>query len=546
MTDALIEQQFIERKAKSKQPRFRDEQQFLKYFMAMIERFDQAIPPYTSDTRKRDEALQKFVRSENLLSGVLAAVISRDKNRGWSLTGTARQVSSYGNKMHGLHNDMGWRHFVSLNSTSYYSTNFGYINELGFETRNGRATTMWNMDPTKCYMSGNPKKPVVYVSNSRRGDILLSPDEFIHGNSMPSIEEEYNGIGLCAVDRVLTFTRIMMAINSHNLEKLDIRPPKGILFGKGITQREYSSAVEQAEEEVKNMGAKAYAGIMSLFSDKSDASLQLIAMSELPENFVLRDFVEMIMQAYSLAFGYPVGEFWAIESGSFGRAGEMKAQTEQATDKGELEFALSFQEQIQRKFLPETVHFKFDQRDDKGDLVRAEVLRQRMEMIWETYGVDIALALQSPTGGEEQEVEELDENGNPVVDEEGNVVMTTTTTPVDDPMDRKLLTREEARKLMAQYEFMPQEWTEVEEDLTVTDLQEFRERTRGDINFCKHVARNMSEPVVLYHSNPLAGKHYSAPISFNATKLLNEYEFPQGYVTVLWEDGNEFFRKRVF
>jgi hypothetical protein len=47
-------------------------------------------------------------------------------------------------------------------------------------------------------------------------------------------------------------------------------------------------------------------------------------------------------------------------------------QHEKATGKGRLDFPLGLQEQLQEQ-LPESITFTFDQRDEKGDLLHAEV-----------------------------------------------------------------------------------------------------------------------------------------------------------------------------
>lgn len=478
----------------SKQERFTNPQDTIAYLLRLVSKANQQLPAYSADTRKRDEALLRFVRSESLLSGVVSSAVSRDKNRGWTLTGGARQVSSYSNKFHSVNYDLGWRQFVSLNATSWYATNFGYASEIGFRYKGGPAETMYHIDPTKCILQDDPKKPINYYPPTKK--IPLRRGEFIHGNSMPSVEEKMRRAGFCAVERALEFTRLMIGLSRHHLEKLGVAIPKGIVLGKGITQTEWEQARAMIDAEKEASDREYYEGIMMLFSKNTDADLKLIGLSELPDNFSMSTFIDIIMQGYALAFGYPVGEFWSIASGSFGRTGEMKEQQQQATAKGELDFALSFQEQLQKYFLPESVNFQFDQRNDRGDLVNIEVVEKKFNMI-------------------------------------------------NEGVKSTLYDKEEAFKLLAMENIIPADWTETEEDVSTSDLQETRERMLSRPEILRALKYSPSEPIVQYTYNPKFD--FAMPVmKTRDLRVASHYEFPVGKVEVLWESGEDAFRKRIY
>jgi hypothetical protein len=82
--------------------------------------------------------------------------------------------------------------------------------------------------------------------------------------------------------------------------------------------------------------------------------------------------MDMLMYGFALCFGYDPSEFWPVQFGAIGRGTETEVQHEKATGKGRLDFPLTFQEQLQ-EFLPPTLEFMFDQRDEKGDLLHASV-----------------------------------------------------------------------------------------------------------------------------------------------------------------------------
>jgi hypothetical protein len=504
MHDELAQK--IERATRSKQPRFkRTADEAARMIINLAMRADKELPVYSSDTRYRDTALLNLVRSEPLLAGVVSSAVSRDKNRGWLLTGPARQVSSYSRKLHGAHDGEGWRQFVSMNALSWYATNFGYASEIGFRYVDGPAETLWHIDPARCRLTGINNPSMYYYPNT--GKVPLKRNEFIHGNSLPSVEEKMNRAGFCAVERALEFSRLMIGINRHQLEKLGVAPAKGFLLGKGITRDEYDQAVQQANEDAQNRNLNYYKGVLAFFTRNVDAAIELIGLSQLPDNFELNQFIDVVMQAYALAFGYPVGEFWSIHSGSFGRTGEMKEQQQQATAKGELDFALSFQEQLQTYFLPSTVNFQFDQRNDRGDLVRAEANFRAWQIIKEAYEAGL---------------------------KEG----------------QSLIDRDEARRLMVELGILPAEMTSEEEDTTASDLKEIRGRMLSQPEIVEAIQAMPDEPIVMYKYAPEEFKTPSPnkikKISKNAMSVLGQYYFPPGDVQLLWDSGLEATKQRIY
>lgn len=460
----------------------------------MVQRSDEYLPPYESDTRKRDKALQVMWRSESLLSGVLSASVARDKNRGWNLSGGVRLVSKYAKKLHFIHNNMGWRNFVSMNSTNWYTSNFGFLSEIEFE--DGIPSNMLSMDSTRLKLTSNPKEPVIYYPRTGARKILTR-NRFIHANSMPSTEEDMNYAGFCAIEKSLLFTRLMIGLHYHQLEKLGVAPPKGVLMGTGISRTEWAEAVRSFEEEKANDGTASYDGVMGLFTKDPNAKLSLIGLSELPDNFNLQMWLDNIMKAYSLAFGVPVYTFWTPESGTFGRGKEINEMRKNNTYMGELEFALAFQEQIQTYFLPETLMFDFDMRDDDAK-----------EQQWNIKQSKINQVIQLVQSG--------------------------------------LIDIEQGKHLLAEEGVIPREWSSIENnDVIANDLQEIRERARANFSIRKSSKMFPSEPIVTYTwHNPLNSPENKIIIS-NQDSLYN-YDFPYGSVRVLWNDYDDLTKKRVF
>jgi hypothetical protein len=408
----------------SSQPRFNGEVDPRQFFTSVFnwgKQAEEVEPGYKPNSRARDAWLIKYARKEPHLSGILNSVTAIDKNRSWSLTGGRNQVNRFTSIFHnwvaapGL---VGWRAGVASASLSYYNTDMGYVVELGREGQGGPLRALYHVDPTQCQLSGDNENPLSYFP-PRAAMQKWGYDDFIRGTSMPSIEERYNGLGFCAVSRVVEIARLLTAVMEHDLEMMGAKAPRGLLILKGISESQWKSAMEARSEELNGEGYQYFAPVAVLAS-MVDADAKLVALSQLPAQFDMKTFTDLMMFTYALSFGYDPIEFWPVQFGSLGRGEETAIQKEKATAKGGQDFARSHQEQIQ-DVIPETLQFEYEERDDAGELLAAQV-----------------------------------------ADAWGKVI--TSISP--------FLTPEEARAFLAEHNIIPQHWTEMLEEAEATDVED--------------------------------------------------------------------------
>lgn len=380
--------------------------------------------PYLPDSRARDQWLRKFWPMEPHLAGVLNSVVSIDKNRGWSLIGTEEQVDEYQDILHDSENGAGWRTFFSKESLAYYTSDMGSLTEVGRDGRNGPLASLYFVDPARCKLTGNPEIPLAYYPLRGKRQ-LWNDDDFLRVSSMPSTDEKFNGLGWCAESRAISFAQIMVAVFMHDKEELGARAAQGLLLLNNISEPQWNNAMKVRKKKLDAQEMQWYGGVAVIASagiEQVDA--KLVALSNLPKNFDRNAFINGLMFGYALIFGYDPAEFWPVNGGPFGRATEVKVQHQKATGKGSLEFVLGWQEQLQR-CIPKTIHFSFEQRDDEGEMTKVAVQRAYTDLVTEVY----------KTGLKE---------GAPLV------------------------SRDEARSMLAWSNIIPRDWTDMVEDVEAT------------------------------------------------------------------------------
>lgn len=491
-------------KTLSQQPRFAQD---ARAFYASVYRWvnEAAIeePPYATMSRTRDAWLADFWRREPHLAGVLNSVVLIDSNRAWKLVGGRNQVYRYTDVLHNWQYTpslAGWRHGMKAAALSYYTTDINAIVEVGREgePKYNEGTGEWSVtplramyhtDPTLCQLTGETRTPLEYNPGSGQTQ-HWGPWDFMRLASMPAIQEQYRGLGFCAVSRCLELAKLMIAVYQHDEEQLGARMPKGLLLLHNISEDQWRTAMEARDTELTGMERKYFGGVAVLASSGMDqVAANLVALSSLPQGFDLRVFTDLLMFGYALAFGRDAREFWPVSSGALGTGTETEVMATKASGKGEIDFTLTLQEQLSApRNLPPTLQFEFAQRDTGAELVDANVATA-----WATAINTMA----APSG-----------MGLP-----------------------STLTDAEKRQLLAQQGLIPEGWTVEEEEVTATDTaaaagdtstpgeaRQLRERYLSLSRVQRAIERFPDEPII-------------------------EYTGPVGRERVLWRRGGDAIRR---
>ncbi len=445
----------------SKQPRFTGGGRgFLSFLRWFTEGGIGAPPDYVADSRRRDQWLRSVWRREPHLAGVVNSVVLIDANRGWVLAGGHNQVLRYSAVLHGAEAGEGWRTYFRKVSQSYWCTDLGAITEVGRDGKTGPMRAMYHVDPARSRLTGDPDAPLEYFPPVGGKGQLWGPMDFFRVASMPSDDETLYGLGFCAVSRCIEIVRLLHAVLLHDQEQIGAKAPKGLLLLQGISEKQWEDSLAMREEQLSSLEREYYGGVQVLASAGTEQiDAKLIALSQLPANFDARQFEDLSMYAIALCFGYDPSEFWPVQYGSLGRGTEVQIQHAKATGKGGLDFALHYQERLQGE-LPETLQFEFEQRDDMGELSSANLARAKLDIVTAAYQAGLM-------------------QGAP------------------------LLSREEARILLAENRLIPSEWTEAVEPIEVTDTDDslrarMFERYLDSVPVLRAMRKFPGEDIVLY------------------------------------------------
>jgi len=274
-----------------------------------------------------------------------------------------------------------------------------------------------------------------------------------------------------------------------------------------------------ARDEKLNAAEDKYFGAVAVLASASaTVDAKMIALSELPQNFDLKIWMDMLMYGYALCFGYDASEFWPVQYGALGRGNETQIQHEKATGKGRLDCVLGFQEQLEN-FLPDSIDFEFDQRDEQGDLIHASV-----HQAWST----VAETLYKKAG---------------------------------------LVTYEEGRIILAQFGIIPDEWTDSKymdstDQVDISDSEDSGEEGQSpdepadgngaeDNPVAASPTANIRPTYNTTALNHLKEKLKESESVRNAASKfpgdeIVQYSYPGNHIITLWDRGDEVYKKSLY
>ena len=244
----------------------------------------------------------------------------------------------------------------------------------------GKALSIAHLDSTRAMRTSNPEFPVIYQdTDGRRYKIHYT--RLLSASLLPSADVEMHDVGFSCVSGAVNNAQCLIDISRYKQEKLGSRPARGIIVGKkGISPEEILYAFWVANEQMDSEGLSRYAKLVVIAPDRGrgEIDLDFLPLSELPDGFDEKDSTTLGMFAIALAFGVDARELWPSSTTGASKADAM-IQHLKARGKGPGHIMSIVEHQINQKFLPPSLIFKFDWQDDEQDMLRAEVRDKRSQ-----------------------------------------------------------------------------------------------------------------------------------------------------------------------
>lgn len=233
-----------------------------------------------------------------------------------------------------------------------------------------------HLDSSRCQRTRNVIYPVLYQHTD--GKLYkIHYTRIMEKAQMPSPILEMNGVGFCAVSRMIMAAQHMMDIARYEMEKIGSRPLNALLVGKKIKGRQIRDAFREAYSEMDDEKLQRWSRVVAIGSGE-DIDIKLVDLASVPDGFDKQTDVSLAMFTIALALGVDARELWPASASGATKADAL-VQHIKARGKGPGQIIGMVERSFDYKYLPPHLTLEFDYIDDEQDRAQAEIRKLRAE-----------------------------------------------------------------------------------------------------------------------------------------------------------------------
>ncbi len=352
------------------------------------------ISPWGRNVYQRDRQLRDFWPTETYLAGAMANVAMRNAVFQWEIRGGSDKVNqAITDILTGAiaGDSFGWVPFAQKYSQDLYTQDNGAFIELirdpGMDANSrfkgplAPVLGVGHLDSNRCTRTGNPKFPIVYMDrNSVKHKLQWY--EVIPFSDYPSAIETMNGVGYCAVTRVLRMAQVVRSISIYKDEKISGRQFKQIHFVSGVSRQDIKDEMVRGQEEANNTGMIRFIlpSILASLDPEKPVSTATLDLASLPDGFDYDQEMKWYISSLALGFGVDYQEFAPLPGGNMGSSQQSMILHRKGTGKGPAVLMRMLSEAFRNYgLLPKGVEMRFNDKDEQEELERQTVRTKALE-----------------------------------------------------------------------------------------------------------------------------------------------------------------------
>jgi len=339
------------------------------------------IPPWGSPGR--DKALAEFWRTEPVLAGAVTSMCFKMAALDYRLKGPVRKVMRAEAMFRSAEFGQGWPALVSMVTSDILTRDNGGFIELLRKKRNDPTSPvigLAHLDSSRCIRTGDPEYPLEYVDRNGRVH-KLRWFQVVALTDMPASEENRNGLGFCAVSRVLSAAQYLRTVSIYKREKISGRNIPAIMVAQGVRRGAIEQSLDEALEKQSQKGMSVYTKPVVLASPDAGIPLdvKLIELAGLPDGYDEDTVMKWYITTLALAFGTDYTEFAPLPGGGLGSSTQTTVMAARSRGKGAGVLTQILEHAINWYILPSTVNFEFASSDPtaEADRINLKFLRAR-------------------------------------------------------------------------------------------------------------------------------------------------------------------------
>ncbi len=333
---------------------------------------------------RRDIQLRNFWQTEPTLASAIYAITIRDASFSWTLKGDQpRTIDAMQEMLHNANLGKGWLDFIIKWRQDFLTQDNGAFFEVIRQTDSPDSPCIGinHLDSSRCRRTGVPDWPVVYTDRLNR-DHKLMPWQVVAVSDFPSPVETANGIGFCAVSRVLRNAQLMRDFGIRDRERASGMDPKTLYIVSGVSSKEIETVLGQHREQQVEQGYTRYNPpvIFTTLDPKSPASTETLDLAPKPDQWSKDEEMRWYITLLAMALGVDYQDLAPLPARGIGGSMQSEILHQKAKGKGPELFMKTIEHILNfHGILPDTVTFEYQEKDKGEDAQDAVLLRTYAE-----------------------------------------------------------------------------------------------------------------------------------------------------------------------
>jgi len=335
------------------------------------------LPP--EGTREREWALHQYATHDynTLFKSGVATTTKRVISTPWELTGEIEGAEFYQDMLWNACFGAGWDTFLAKLVKDFTRYDNGAFVELmgAGETWGplvGPVTNINVLDSLRCYATGDPVYPVIYMDIN--GTLhVLHESRVKRLMDMPDSLETAYPYGECALTRCIGPVQRDILMNRYVELSLDDNPPPGMMLFQNIKDEQLRQAFDKLDKDRQTDFGSKWGNVIRLYGMQTDQPINVesIAWNMVPDKFDYVAYKELNVKEMALGLGVDIQDLWELTGNNLGTATQSEVLHQKS--KGQLLGTLYKSiERLLNQMLPKGLNFEFQYRDPDEDQAEAD------------------------------------------------------------------------------------------------------------------------------------------------------------------------------
>lgn len=337
-------------------------------------------------SRERDNVLSATIHFESMWAGSVYTAISRLASLNLKFKGPALRARHLRELMLAADDGRGWTAFIEKHLRDFLLRDNGAFIEIVRATSGAtsKIVGLVSLDSYRCIRTGNRDIPVLYEDKLGKYHELRD-HQVIYLADMPSPDERWHGLGMCAASRAYDVIYTTAALENYIGEKITGRRVLSLNFINSVNMEQLEGAIGTAEQQRANKGFASFMGavVIPQIDPESTPQVATIQLAGLPEGWTPEVERRKAYLAYAKALGVDPQDIdpQLLASRALGTGAQARVIDDKASGQGLASWPQQFFYLINEYVSPQETTCSFSESDYRDQLQQEAVTTARVNNV---------------------------------------------------------------------------------------------------------------------------------------------------------------------